>query len=56
MNKVVNERRGSIFAEEDLPKSPDKGDASGRSNAKKLTTNSLFGSRSPTKRWETYPL
>ena len=40
MNKVVNERRGNIFGEDDNSMI---GDVSNRSNAKKKTTNSLFG-------------
>jgi hypothetical protein len=44
MNKVVNERRGAIFDEEEN-KNP--GDASGRSAGKKVpATNSLFVQRS----------
>lgn len=45
MNKVVNERRGAIFEEEEsVMQSGAMGDASGRSAGRK-GANSLFGQR-----------
>ena len=50
MNKVVNERRGAIFDEEDsVMQNAAANDASGRS-MKKGTTNSLFGARNSSNR------
>ena len=51
MNKVVNERRGAIFEEEESVNqgSAMQGDTSGRS-ANKKQPNSLFGARSTSNR------
>ena len=46
MNKVVNERRGAIFNDEDsVIGGAAAGDNSNRSNNMKKNTNSLFGQR-----------
>ena len=51
MNKVVNERRGAIFDEAEALSPTAIGELSGRSGSKKPAANSLFGVRSPTKKW-----
>ena len=51
MNKVVNERRGAIFGEEESTMNAAM-EASARSSKVKGGANSLFGARNSNRKWK----